>query len=72
MAGSINKKQTDLKEKFRDEREDGEERDDGDEAEDGHADVDEGEEDNADVCMHASEFYIVFIFVYVCLCMIHT
>ena len=61
LAGSINKKQTDLKEEFGDRREDGDERYDGDKAEDRHTDVDEGEEDNDDVCMHGSECYVVFI-----------
>ena len=58
LAGSINKKQTDLKEEFGDGRDDGDERYN---AEDGHTDVDEGEEDNDDVCMHGSECYVVFI-----------
>ena len=61
LAGSINKKQTDLKEEFGDEREDGDERYGGDKEEDGHTDVDEEEEDNDDVCMHGSECYVVFI-----------
>ena len=61
LAGSINKKQTDLKQEFGDGREDGDERYDGNKAEDGHTDVDEGEQDNDDVCMHGSECYVVFI-----------